>query len=67
VYWIVRDGEGKEVERRPLREVNWVFAEEEGWSVGIGGYVCRPTEEGGEESLEAEFKEGVEIELLDLS
>lgn len=28
VYWIVRDGEGKEVERRPLREVNWIFAEE---------------------------------------
>jgi regulation of enolase protein 1 (concanavalin A-like superfamily) len=67
VYWIVKDGNGKEIERRPLREVNWAFAEEEGWSVGVGGYVCRPTKEGGEELLEAEFGEGVEIELLDPS
>ncbi|CAO2656002.1 Nn.00g048050.m01.CDS01 [Neocucurbitaria sp. VM-36] len=65
IYWIVRDGEGKEIERRPLREVNWLFADEEGWSVGVAGYVCRPTKEGGEEELQAEFKEGVEIELLD--
>ncbi|KAF2276708.1 uncharacterized protein EI97DRAFT_397541, partial [Westerdykella ornata] len=55
VYQIVRDGEGKEVERQPLREVNWVFAEEEGWEVGVGGYVARPTVEGGEGELEAEF------------
>jgi regulation of enolase protein 1 (concanavalin A-like superfamily) len=66
VYWIVKDGEGKEVERRPLREVTWALAQEdEGWSIGIGGYVCRPTEEGGDGKLEAEFKEGVEIEILD--
>lgn len=65
IYWIVKDESGKEVERRPLREVNWIFAEEEGWSVGIGGYVCRPTTEGGEERLEAEFEDGVEIELLE--
>ncbi|KAF1845514.1 uncharacterized protein K460DRAFT_284512 [Cucurbitaria berberidis CBS 394.84] len=67
IYWIVRDAEGKEIERRPLREINWIFADEEGWSVGIAGYVCRPTKEGGEELLEAEFKEGVEIEVLDYS
>tara|TARA_R110002003_G_scaffold878_13_gene21766 strand:+ start:9960 stop:10685 length:726 start_codon:yes stop_codon:yes gene_type:complete len=65
VYWIVRDEMGREVERRPLREVTWALAEEEGWSVGVGGYVCRPTEEGGEGLLEAEFGEGVEIEVLD--
>jgi len=65
VYQIIRDGEGKEIERRPLREVNWVFAEEEGWSVGIGGYVCRPTKEGGDGELQAEFGEGVQIEILD--
>lgn len=28
VYWVVRDSDGKEVERRPLREVNWIFADE---------------------------------------
>ena len=64
IYWIVKDETGKEVERRPLREVTWVFAEEEGWSVGVAGYVCRPTKDGGEELLEAEFKEGVEIEII---
>lgn len=55
------DGE----ERRPLREVNWFFAEEEGWEVSVGAYVARPTKEGGDEVLEAEFEEGVEIEILD--
>ncbi|KAF2830894.1 hypothetical protein CC86DRAFT_402899 [Ophiobolus disseminans] len=73
VYWIVRDGEGKEVERRPLREVNWAFTGEmeDGWSVGVGAYVARPTKVEGDESggkereLVAEFGEGVEIEVLD--
>jgi len=70
VYLIVRDAQGKEVEKRPIREVTWALAEEEGWSVGVGGYVCRPTEVEGEkegegERLEAEFGEGVEIEILD--
>ncbi|KAF2243751.1 hypothetical protein BU26DRAFT_523344 [Trematosphaeria pertusa] len=65
VYQIISDEQGKEVERRPLREVNWVFADEDGWNVGIGGYVCRPTTEGGEGLLEAEFEEGVLVEVLD--
>ncbi|KAF2116210.1 hypothetical protein BDV96DRAFT_573565 [Lophiotrema nucula] len=66
VYQIVSDAEGKEVERRPLREVNWAFADEEGWEVGIGGYVARPTTEGGDGMLEAEFEKGVEYEVLDV-
>jgi regulation of enolase protein 1 (concanavalin A-like superfamily) len=72
IYWIVRDEAGKEVERRPLRELNWVFADEEGWSISVGAYVCRPTKEeddgkeGGQEGLlESEFGEGVEIEVLE--
>lgn len=65
VYQIISDENGKEIERRPLREVNWVFAEEEGWDIGIGGYVARPTTEGGEGLLEAEFAAGVDIDLLD--
>jgi len=65
VYQIISNEKGEEVERRPLREVNWVFAEEEGWSVGIAGFVARPTKEGGDGELVAEFKDGVEIELLD--
>lgn len=62
--WVYQvDGEGT---RAPLREVNWVFAEEEGWEVGVGGFVARPTKEGrGEMDLEAEFGEGVVVEILD--
>ena len=66
VYWIVKGADGKE-ERVPLREVNWFFSEEmesEGWNVGVGGYVARPTEEGGEGELSARFGEGVEVEVL---
>jgi regulation of enolase protein 1 (concanavalin A-like superfamily) len=67
VYWIVRDKELKEVERRPLREVTWVFANEEGWKLGVGGYVARPTAEGESDQAElvADFGEGVEVEVLD--
>ncbi|KAF2001950.1 hypothetical protein P154DRAFT_431846 [Amniculicola lignicola CBS 123094] len=64
VYQIVTDGEGKE-ERRPLREINWIFAEEEGWEVGVGGMVARPTKEGGEAKLEADFEKGIEVEFLE--
>lgn len=63
VYWITKNDDGTE-NRVPLREVNWFFAEE-GWSVGIGGYVARPTEEGGDGKLDVEFAEGVEVEVLD--
>lgn len=70
IYWFDWDEEKQEQVRKPLREVTWAFAEEdEGWTVGIGGYVARPTKEegdgeGGESLLEAEFGEGVEIEVL---
>lgn len=63
IYWIVKDADGKETERKPLREVTWFFADEE-WSISIGGYVCRPTRDGGDEELSADFAEGVEIETL---
>lgn len=64
IYWVLRDDSGQEVERLPLREVTWMFAEEDGWDLGITGYVCRPTKEGGEEELHAEFEEGLEVALL---
>ncbi|KAJ4989759.1 hypothetical protein SVAN01_04789 [Stagonosporopsis vannaccii] len=62
VYAIVQ-GEGGAEERIPLREVNWIFADEDGWSVGVGGMVARPNDEG-EGELVAEFEHGVEIEVL---
>ena len=64
VYWIVKTQDGGE-ERIPLREVNWFFAEEDGWSIGVGGYVARPTTDGGDGELNAEFAQGVEIDVLD--
>jgi regulation of enolase protein 1 (concanavalin A-like superfamily) len=67
LYWITKDEQGKEVEKLPIREVTWAFADEEGWNVGIAGYVCRPTklsDTGDEELLEAEFAEGLEIEIM---
>ncbi|KAK3210141.1 hypothetical protein GRF29_44g1771093 [Pseudopithomyces chartarum] len=65
VYQIIENENGEEVERRPLREVNWIFAEEDGWKVGIGGAVARPNKELGDEELTAEFAKGVTIETLD--
>ncbi|KAF1967125.1 hypothetical protein BU23DRAFT_559671 [Bimuria novae-zelandiae CBS 107.79] len=65
IYQIIQNERGEEVERRPLREVNWIFAEEEGWKVGVGGAVARPSKDGGEADLTAEFREGVEVEVLD--
>lgn len=66
VYQIIENEKGEEVERRPLREVNWIFAlDEQGWKIGIGGAVARPNKELGDEELPAEFPKGLEVELLD--
>lgn len=66
IYWLVRDERGNEVERRPLRELTWIFAQEDGWDLAVSGYVCRPTKEGGEEELQAEFGEGLQVETSEL-
>jgi regulation of enolase protein 1 (concanavalin A-like superfamily) len=42
VYWLRLGEDGEVVERVPLREVAWFFAQEEEWSVQIGAYACRP-------------------------
>lgn len=66
VYQIIENENGEEIERRPLREVNWIFAlDEEGWKIGVGGAVARPNKELGDEELTAEFAKGVEVEILD--
>lgn len=64
VYQILKEGDGKE-ERLPLRELNWVFAEEEGWSVGFGGFVARETQGEGRDELEAKFEDGLVVEALE--
>lgn len=54
------------VERRPLREVTWVFEKEEG-ECWLGVYVAKPTkdegDENGEGKLEVEFAD-LEIEIV---
>jgi len=42
VYWVKLDESGKVVERLPLREVNWIFAQEDGWQLHVGAYAARP-------------------------
>lgn len=65
VYQILTDQDGKE-ERLPLRELNWVFAEEEeGWDVGFGGFVARETEGEGRDELVGHFGDGLVVEVLE--
>jgi regulation of enolase protein 1 (concanavalin A-like superfamily) len=59
VYWIVESG-GVE-EKIPLRELNWVFAEED-WNVGVGAFVARETKGEGKDELTVEFGQGIKIE-----
>ncbi|THU76087.1 hypothetical protein K435DRAFT_635699, partial [Dendrothele bispora CBS 962.96] len=42
VYEIVPDINGNEVERKPLREITWFFAEEDGWFVDVRAMAARP-------------------------
>lgn len=55
VYLINTGADGIE-ERVPLREVNWVFASEEGVSIRVGAYAARPNA-GATEVLEVSFKD----------
>lgn len=53
-------------QRRPLREVTWVFEKEEG-ECWIGVYVAKPAKDEGDErgegTLEVEFK-GFEVDIV---
>lgn len=44
VYRLILDEEGEEIERIPLREAPWFFADQEGWSIAAGVYAARPAE-----------------------
>ncbi|KAF2761576.1 hypothetical protein EJ05DRAFT_472557 [Pseudovirgaria hyperparasitica] len=61
--WVYRVGPGGE--RVAVRELTWVFEDEEGKDVCVGCYTCKPkpgAEEGKLESLEVKFS-GFEIEV----
>ncbi|KAJ3821509.1 hypothetical protein F5878DRAFT_649847 [Lentinula raphanica] len=42
VYELVLGNSGDVLERHPLREVTWIFAEEEGWDIGLSAMAARP-------------------------
>ncbi|KAF9049466.1 hypothetical protein BDZ89DRAFT_977822 [Hymenopellis radicata] len=44
VYRLILDEKDNEVERIPLREVPWFFADEAGWSIAVGPYAARPAD-----------------------
>lgn len=58
VYEIILGSDGEVLNRHPLREVTWFFAEEEGWEVTVSAMAARPAKEGdilGETNLTVEF------------
>ena len=56
IYQILTDREGNEVERIPLRECAWLFAEKEGVEIEIAAAAARPADgEGAGDVLEVEF------------
>ncbi|KAJ3733409.1 hypothetical protein DFJ43DRAFT_232037 [Lentinula guzmanii] len=60
VYELVLGGSGEILERHPLREVTWFFAEEEGWEVSVSAMAARPAKKEdvvGRKELVAEFKD----------
>ncbi|KAK7442533.1 hypothetical protein VKT23_016131 [Stygiomarasmius scandens] len=66
VYEIVLDSSGNEVERKPLREVTWVFADEDEWVVDVRAMAARPADEesviGKDKNLLVKF-EGAQIDF----
>lgn len=57
VYRLILDEDGKELERLPLREAPWFFADQDGWSIATGVYAARPAEAAvtNEEKLKVRF------------
>ena len=62
--WLYQVVEGQ---RKPLREVCWVFDEEEEWNVRVSAMACRPAKKEdvqGKQELVVSFEEA-SVELLD--
>lgn len=57
IYQLLFDADGNEVGRVPLRECNWVFADEDGVEVEIAAYAARPAEGSGpDDALQVQFE-----------
>ncbi|KAF5343262.1 hypothetical protein D9757_009447 [Collybiopsis confluens] len=44
VYELIIGNDGEVVDRQPLREVTWFFAEEDGWEINVSAMAARPAE-----------------------
>ncbi len=65
VYELVLGSDGQVEERRPLREVTWFFAEEDGWQLEVSAMAARPASKEtvvGPTELVVSF-EGAEVEF----
>ncbi|KAI0751985.1 hypothetical protein C8Q74DRAFT_346184 [Fomes fomentarius] len=65
VYELVLGSDGQVKERRPLREVAWFFAEEDGWQLEVSAMAARPASKEtvvGSAELVVSF-EGAEVEV----
>jgi hypothetical protein len=62
VYQIVKTGAVEE--KLPLREMNWVFADEKDWELGVGAFMARETKGEGRDELEVVFGEGLDIATI---
>ena len=65
VYELVLGNDGEVKERRPLREVTWFFAEEDGWKIEVSAMAARPASKDtvvGPPELVVSF-EGAELDI----
>ncbi|KAJ4490941.1 hypothetical protein J3R30DRAFT_3427293 [Lentinula aciculospora] len=65
VYELVLRHSNEVIERQPLREVTWFFAEEEGWEIRVSATAARPAKEEnvvGKKELVVGF-EGVHVDV----
>lgn len=61
IYQLVLDGEGKVIEKQPMREICWILADEdegggEEWRLEISPLLCRPSS-GTSEVLKVDFSD----------
>ena len=42
LYQLILAEDGSIAKRVPLREVTWLFAEEDGWTIEVSAMACRP-------------------------
>lgn len=61
LYELILGEDGSVSKRVPLREVTWMFAEEDGWTLEVSAMACRPAKAdavpGGDKNLKVHFSD----------